>query len=68
MITRDHVPRRTDQFNLHTHVIANKRINPPVENREWRAPHGRAVGPALPGAAAARHAGRRKDEMEIAKH
>eukprot|EP00964_Phaeocystis_antarctica_P055868 scaffold32899_cov68-Phaeocystis_antarctica.AAC.6 len=22
-ITRDHVPRRTDQCNLHTHVIAN---------------------------------------------
>ena len=27
-ITRDHVPRRTDQCNLHTHVIANKNTSP----------------------------------------
>ena len=33
LTTRDHVPRRTDQCNLHTHVIATAltRINPPVE-------------------------------------
>ena len=28
LITRDHDPRRTDQCNLHTHVIANKNKSP----------------------------------------
>ena len=28
LITREHVPRRTDQRNLHTHVIANKNKSP----------------------------------------
>ena len=28
LITRDHVPRRADQCNLHTHVIANKNKSP----------------------------------------
>ena len=28
LTTRDHVPRRTDQCNLHTHVIANKNKSP----------------------------------------
>ena len=31
VITRDHVPRRADQCNLHTHVIANNNKSP-VEN------------------------------------
>eukprot|EP00964_Phaeocystis_antarctica_P075654 scaffold46716_cov72-Phaeocystis_antarctica.AAC.2 len=29
--TRDHDPRRADQCNLHTHVIANKNKSP-IEN------------------------------------
>ena len=33
MITRDHVPRRTDQCNLHTQVIVNKN-NTPVEKNK----------------------------------
>eukprot|EP00964_Phaeocystis_antarctica_P000595 scaffold330_cov63-Phaeocystis_antarctica.AAC.1 len=28
LIARDHDPRRTDQCNLHTHVIANKNKSP----------------------------------------
>ena len=28
LITRDHDPRRADQCNLHTHVIANKNKSP----------------------------------------
>ena len=32
---RDHVPRRTDQCDLHTHVIANKNKSP-VEKRRRR--------------------------------
>ena len=28
LITRDRDPRRTDQCNLHTHVIANKNKSP----------------------------------------
>ena len=32
LITRDHDPRRTDQCNLHTHVIANKNKSP-IEKR-----------------------------------